>query len=57
VPERGVDRVRLAATDQRTRTGPPKFGDLLAAGLDRPGAQSGDATAQRVQNVDRQEWR
>ena len=54
VPERSVDRVRLSAADQRARAGAAELCDLLATGLNRAGAQGGNAAAQRVQDVNRQ---
>src|SRR5580704_1543786 len=52
VPERGVDRVRLSAANERGRTCATELRDLLAAGLYRTGSQSGDAAAQRIKNMD-----
>ena len=52
VPERGVDRVSLPATNQRGRAGAAELRDLLATGLDRAGSQGGDAAAQRVKDMD-----
>ena len=54
VPERGVDRVRLSTADQRARAGAAELRNLLATGLNRAGAQGGDAAAQRIQDVNRQ---
>ena len=40
MPERRVDRVRLSASDQCARADATELRYLLAAGLDRAGAQS-----------------
>jgi hypothetical protein len=54
VPEGRVDGTRLPATNERTRSTSPEVGDLLPTRGHRASAQSGDAAAQRVQNMDRE---
>src|SRR5271170_2924820 len=54
VPKRRVERVGAPAADQRTRTGPPELGHLLAASLDRACAEGSDAATQGVEDVNRQ---
>jgi hypothetical protein len=54
MPERRVDRIGLAAADQRTRAVATEIRDLRATGFDRACAQGGDTAAERVQNVHRQ---
>src|ERR1700689_4531582 len=52
MPERCVDWVRLSSANKRRWAAATELGDLLPTGLDRISAEGGDATAQRVQDVD-----
>ncbi len=54
VPESCVDRVRLAAADQRTRATATEIRDLRLTRQDRASAQGGNGAAERIQNVDGQ---
>jgi hypothetical protein len=54
VPERGVDRIGPAAADQRGAVTAAELFDLVAARVDRDGAQGRDTAGQRVEDVDRQ---
>src|SRR5271170_4785395 len=54
VPKRRVERIGAPAADERTRTGPPELGHLLAASIDRARAEGGDAATQGIENMYRQ---
>ena len=54
VPERGVDRVGLAAADQGGALAAAELGDLVAARVDRAGARGREAAGKTVKDVDRQ---
>jgi hypothetical protein len=54
VPERGVDRVGLAAADQGGAVAAAEVPDLVAACVDRAGARGREAAGQAVQDVDGQ---
>src|SRR5271170_6018390 len=54
VPKRRVERVGAPAAYERTRTGPPELGHLLATSLDRASAEGGVAASEGVEDVNRQ---
>jgi len=54
VPESRIDGIRCAPADERARTGTAEIRHLGSTGLDRASAQGSNATAERVQNLDRQ---
>src|ERR1700679_2524789 len=51
VPERRVEWICAAAADERAWTGATELRYLLATGLDRAGAEGGDAAPHGVENV------